>query len=70
LDGADDPDFELRQVDFDDLDFELAGVWGRNWAGYLGGLVPAPLMRVIDHALRPFPTLCSDIYVVGRKPAG
>jgi|ETNmetMinimDraft_15_1059895.scaffolds.fasta_scaffold04601_2 SAM-dependent methyltransferase len=54
----------------DDLDFELAGVWGRNWAGYLGGLVPAPLMRVIDHALRPFPTLCSDIYVAGRKPAG
>jgi len=52
----------------DDLGFALDGVWGRNWAGYVGGRLPVSLMRCIDRALRPFPTLCSDLYVAGRKP--
>jgi len=51
-----------------ELGFEKQAVWGRNWAGYpANGLRRVPAW-LIDHALRPFPTLCSDLYVLARKP--
>jgi len=44
-------------------------VLGRNWSGYYS---QKPLIRamtvIADQPLRLFPTLCADIYVVGRKP--
>jgi SAM-dependent methyltransferase len=51
-----------------ELGFEKRAVWGGNW--------PARPLRgprrtaawLIDHALRPFPTLCSNLYVLARKP--
>jgi hypothetical protein len=50
-----------------ELGFEKQAVWGRNWAGYpAAGLGRAPAW-LLDHALRPFPTLCSDLYVLARK---
>jgi len=50
-----------------ELGFEKQAVWGRNWAGYpAAGLRRAPAW-LIDHTLRPFPTLCSDLYVLARK---
>lgn len=51
-----------------ELGFEKQAVWGRNWAGVpAAGLRRAPAW-LIDRALRPFPTLCSDLYVLARKP--
>ncbi len=50
-----------------ELGFEKQAVWGRNWAGLpAGGLRRAPAW-LVDRALRPFPTLCSDLYVHARK---
>jgi SAM-dependent methyltransferase len=51
-----------------ELGFEKQMAWGRNWAGYAaGGLLRGPAW-LIDYALRPFPTLCSELYVLARKP--
>ena len=51
-----------------DLRIDDVQVLGRNWAGTES---PRPLRRavarVIDRALRLRPTLCSDIYLIGRK---
>jgi SAM-dependent methyltransferase len=48
--------------------FEKLAAWGRNWSGYPArGLRRGPAW-LIDRALRPFPTLCSDLYVLARKP--
>jgi 2-polyprenyl-3-methyl-5-hydroxy-6-metoxy-1,4-benzoquinol methylase len=64
----------VREPDIDDLrylarDMKLLSVQmiGRNWQGYAANLVIAALTRLLDHPLRIFPSLCSDIYLVGRK---
>ncbi|HVN40829.1 MAG TPA: class I SAM-dependent methyltransferase [Myxococcota bacterium] len=51
-----------------ELGFEKRAVWGRNWAGYSGGDLRRVAVWLLDRALRPFPTLCSDLYVMARKP--
>jgi hypothetical protein len=52
-----------------ELGFQKHAVWGRNWAGYpSGGALRRAPAWLIDHALRPLPTLCSDIYVLAIKP--
>jgi SAM-dependent methyltransferase len=53
----------------DDTGFVCKRVWGRNWAGYAGGRARRTLTRLIDLPLRARPTLCSDLYVQGVKPA-
>jgi SAM-dependent methyltransferase len=50
-----------------ELGFERRAVWGRNWAGYPARGLRRALATAVDHALRPFPTLCSDLYVLAIK---
>jgi SAM-dependent methyltransferase len=50
-----------------ELGFEKQAAWGRNWAGYPGSGARRAAAWLIDHTLRPFPTLCSDLYVMARK---
>ena len=51
-----------------DLDLADAEVLGRSWSGYFN---PDALVRglttMVDHVLRLRPSLCSDLYLVGRK---
>lgn len=65
----------VREPDVEDLyyiakDMGLIdiNIIGRNWQGYVS---PNPITRYltsfVDLSLRPFPTLCSDIYLLGRK---
>ena len=65
----------VREPDVSDLlyigsDMKLTDVevYGRNWLGYYS---PNPAIRlatkILDYPLRVMPTLCSDIYIVGRK---
>lgn len=67
----------VREPDVDDLryiarDLGLTSVriMGRNWAGHAS---PRRVVRmgtkVIDHIIRPFPQLCSNIYLIGKKPS-
>ena len=63
----------VREPDVDDLryiarDMGLTDVkiLGRNWLGYCNPRL-RKIMPLIDVILRPWPTLCSDIYVIGRK---
>jgi SAM-dependent methyltransferase len=45
-------------------------VFGRNWSLYQSRKqLPRPALRLADNALRPFPGLCNDIYLVGRTAA-
>jgi SAM-dependent methyltransferase len=55
----------LRIVD--ELGFERRAVFGRNWLGAPRGWKRLALAAA-DGALRPFPTLCKDLYVVARAP--
>jgi hypothetical protein len=66
----------VREPDVDDLryiarDMGLVDVevMGRNWLGYKNR---RPWIRrltpLVDVPLRVLPTLCSDIYLVGRTP--
>lgn len=48
-----------------DLRLAQVEILGRNWMGHRS--YPR-LTRLVDHALRLRPSLCSDIYLVGRKP--
>ncbi|WP_295455997.1 class I SAM-dependent methyltransferase [uncultured Thiodictyon sp.] len=66
----------VREADVSDLryivrDMGLAEVRlvGRNWLGYFSGngLIRVTA-RLFDYPLRFRPQLCSDIYVLGRKP--
>ena len=72
------PDFRghVREPDVDDLryiarDMGLSNVKivGRNWQGLSSpsGKVRA-ITKLVDPFIRPFPSLCSDIYLLGRKP--
>ena len=54
--------------------FEVAGTYGRNFIGRKSkvlAFLPAGLLAAVaagsDRLLRLFPSLCSDIHVVGRK---
>jgi SAM-dependent methyltransferase len=66
----------VREPDVDDLryisrDMGLCDVriFGRNWLGYDS---PRAIVRLVtklmDYPLRLRPSLCSDLYLVGRKP--
>ena len=68
----------VREPDVSDLRYIAADmglveveVLGRNWIGQLS---QRPALRatagILDRVLRPWPTLCSDLYLVGRKPGG
>lgn len=59
---------DLRRIGAD-LGLEQIEILGRNWLGLIGrsGLVLA-MTRLIDQPLRLRPSLCSNIYLVGRKP--
>jgi 2-polyprenyl-3-methyl-5-hydroxy-6-metoxy-1,4-benzoquinol methylase len=52
-----------------DLGLNVQEIVGRNWLGYNG---KKRLTRILtpfaDHILQRFPSLCSDIYIVGKKP--
>jgi SAM-dependent methyltransferase len=67
----------VREPDVDDLlyiarDLGLTDIeiMGRNWLGYVSrfGWVRR-LTPLADKVLRMFPSLCSDLYLVGRKPS-
>lgn len=64
---------DLKQI-MEWNDIEVLGAYGRNYLGRysasLGFIPPALLKSLVmlaDRGLRLFPTLCSDIHVVGRK---
>jgi SAM-dependent methyltransferase len=52
-----------------DMGLTEVEILGRNWMGQLS---QRPALRlaagVLDRVLRPWPTLCSDLYLLGRKP--
>lgn len=51
-----------------DLDLDVLNIAGRNWLGLNKlGTRAASLARGFDRALRLFPSLCSDIYVLAQK---
>jgi SAM-dependent methyltransferase len=66
----------VREPDVDDLRYIATGlglvdvaIYGRNWTGWSHRRRIVRLAtRLADPLLRRFPSLCSDIYVVGRKP--
>jgi SAM-dependent methyltransferase len=49
-----------------ELGFERSDVWGRSFPA-AGSRARRAAGRVLDLALRPFPTLCSELYVLARK---
>lgn len=65
----------VREPDVDDLayiasDMELnhVRIYGRNWLGYRSGSRLIQLATyVVDYPLRLWPSLCSDIYLIGSK---
>lgn len=65
----------VREPDVNDLlyiarDMGLADIkiFGRNWLGHRSASQLIRLAtKIIDHPLRILPSLCSDIYLVGRK---
>jgi len=61
---------DLRYI-ADDMGLSQVAIFGRNWQGRASrsGLVRA-ITAVLDLPLRVSPGLCSDIYMVGRKPGG
>lgn len=52
-----------------DMGLTSVSIFGRNWLGYTSRF---PFVRALvplgDKALRRFPSLCSDIYMIGTKP--
>ena len=67
----------VREPDLDDLhyiarDLGLTGVeiLGRNWAGFMNDRRLVRVLTVLtDPLLKLRPSLCSDLYLIGRKPA-
>lgn len=60
---------ELRFI-AEDMGLVDARVLGRNWLGYRSpSRAIRAVTRLVDRGLQLRPTLCSDIYVVARKPA-
>ena len=68
----------VREPDVDDLryiarDMGLidVGILGRNWLGYgSASWAIRSVTRVFDRILRLRPSLCSDLYMIGRRPCG
>lgn len=64
------PDVEDLQAIAKDMGLVDVTILGRNWTGHLS---PNRLTRIAaacgDFPLRAFPTLCGDIYLVGRTPS-
>ena len=66
----------VREPDVDDLRYIAADmglseveILGRNWAGYLNARRSVRhATRLADRLLRLRPSLCSDLYLIGRKP--
>jgi SAM-dependent methyltransferase len=58
---------DLRYI-ANDLGLQNVSIAGRNWLGYVSRF---PAVRYLtpfaDHALRMFPSLCGDLYMVGYK---
>jgi SAM-dependent methyltransferase len=48
-----------------DLGLSNVQVLGRNWRMYRAA--PLRLAAIADHFFRPFPSLCTDLYIIGRK---
>lgn len=54
---------------YNDMKLHDLKVYGRNWLGYYSrNPMIRNLTKVADYPLRLKPSLCSDIYMVGRKP--
>ena len=51
----------------DDLGLERRATWGRNWLGNPSGFRRIA-SNAVDRGLRPFPTLCKNLYVLAAKP--
>jgi SAM-dependent methyltransferase len=63
------PDVPDMRYIYRDLGLEVLEVSGRNWQGHKSKRrLTRILARCGDHPLRLFPSLCSDIYIVGKKP--
>lgn len=50
-----------------DLGLERWTIFGRNWLGYRGSAFLRAVSAVVDRPLRLRPTLCADLYLVGRR---
>jgi SAM-dependent methyltransferase len=50
-----------------DLGLEHWAIFGRNWLGYRGTPLQQALTALVDRPLRLRPTLCADLYLVGRR---
>jgi SAM-dependent methyltransferase len=50
-----------------DLGLEHWTTFGRNWQGYYGTPLKRAFVSLLDKPLRTLPTLCSDLYIVGRR---
>lgn len=67
----------VREPDTDDLryiarDMNLTEVrvLGRNWQGYVNNRAwVRRLVPIVDRPLQTRPSLCADLYLLGRKPA-
>lgn len=68
----------VREPDLEDFrhiaaDMGFAGyrLFGRNWLGYSSknGFI-RNITPFVDYPLRIFPSLCSDLYLMARKPGG
>jgi len=65
----------VREPDIDDLhyianDMGLSNItiYGRNWLGYYSANAVTRLVtKIMDYPIRLNPSLCSDIYMVGKK---
>jgi 2-polyprenyl-3-methyl-5-hydroxy-6-metoxy-1,4-benzoquinol methylase len=51
-----------------DMGLTQIEILGRNWMAYCSRWLPPILGKPIDLMLRPFPSICSDLYLIGRKP--
>lgn len=59
---------DLRKIAAD-LALNNVEILGRNWLGYSSRFGFARILtRLLDKPLRLRPTLCSNIYLIGRKP--
>jgi SAM-dependent methyltransferase len=63
----------VREPDVDDLRYIAADmglkevqVLGRNWLGFSSSR-KRMIMPVVDALLKPWPALCANIYLIGRK---
>jgi SAM-dependent methyltransferase len=64
------PDVPDLYYIYADLGLDVLEVAGRNWQGHKSkSRLKRVLARLADRSLRLFPSLCSDLYIVGKKSA-